>query len=130
MRRRLARRLSNGMAARSCVGGFPARPQLFKWHGQGALPPLAAGVEILARSEAAPVEALGLAGNPRVVGIQFDNHVGPADVDKWLQADAAWAFSGSGADPAAIMARARVVDAEMGREFRHFMANFLRLALS
>ncbi len=110
--------------------GLPARLKLFKWHGQGVLPPLPSGIEILAQSSAAPVEALGVAGNPKVVGVQFDNHVGPGDVEMWLQADAAWALSGSGADPAAIMAAARAQDAEMGREFRRFMDNFLRLALS
>jgi hypothetical protein len=56
--------------------------------------------------------------------------VGPADVEKWLQADAAWALSGSGAEPAAVMATARAVEVEMAREFRIFMDNFLRLALS
>ncbi len=116
--------------AHPVLQGLPARPKLFKWHGQGVLPPLPPGIELLAQSDAAPVEALGVAGNPRVVGVQFDNHVGPADVEKWLQADAAWALSGSGADPAAIMATARAQDAEMGREFRRFMDNFLRLALS
>ncbi len=110
--------------------GFPARPRLFKWYGQGVLPPLPAGIEILARSAAAPVEALGPAGNPRVIGLQFDNHAGPADVEKWLRFDAAWALSGSGADPAAVADEARRQEAEMGREFRRFMANFLRLALA
>ena len=109
--------------------GFPARPHLFKWHGQGVLPPLPTGVEILARSAAAPVEALGLAGNPKVVGLQFDNHAAPADVEKWLKFDAAWALSGSGAEPAAVCATAQSLEAEMGREFRRFMDNFLRLAL-
>lgn len=110
--------------------GFPAHPRLFKWHGQGVLPPLPPGIKVLARSAAAPVEALGLVGNPKVVGLQFDNHVGQADVEKWLQADAAWALSGSGAEPAAVMATARAMEAEMAREFRIFMDNFLRLALS
>ena len=110
--------------------GFPARPDLFKWHGQGVLPPLPPGVDILARSAAAPVEALGLAGNPKVIGLQFDNHADPSDVEKWLQFDAAWALSDTGADPAAIMATARLQDAEMGRHFRRFMDNFLRLALA
>ena len=71
--------------AHPVLQGLPARPQLFKWHGQGVLPPLPPGIEILAQSAAAPVEALGVAGNPRVVGVQFDNHVGPADVEKWLK---------------------------------------------
>lgn len=109
--------------------GWPGAPRLFKWHGQGVLPPLPAGIEILARSAAAPVEALGVAGNPKVVGVQFDNHVGPADVEKWLKFDAAWALSNSGTDPTAIMATVKSQDVEMGREFRRFMDNFLRLAL-
>ena len=110
--------------------GFPARPDLFKWHGQGVLPPLPPGIEILARSAEAPVEALGLAGNPKVVGLQFDNHAGPADVEKWLKFDAAWALSESGADAAAIVATAKTREVEMGREFRGFMDNFLHLALA
>lgn len=110
--------------------GLPARPKLFKWHGQGVLPPLPAGITILARSAAAPVEALGVADNPKVVGVQFDNHVGPADVEKWLKFDGEWALSGSGSDPAAVVATARVQDAEIGREFRRFMDNFLRLVFS
>ncbi len=110
--------------------GFPARPDLFKWHGQGVLPPLPAGINILARSPAVPVEALGLAGNPRIIGLQFDNHAGPADVEKWLKFDADWALAGSGADPAAITATARNLEAEIGPHFRGFMKNFLRLALA
>jgi GMP synthase-like glutamine amidotransferase len=109
--------------------GLPARPQLFKWHGQGVLPPLAPGLDLLAQSAAAPVEALGVRGNPKVVGVQFDNHAGPADVAKWLKFDADWALSGSGADPAGIIATAKAQEAEMGREFRRFMQNFLALAL-
>ena len=110
--------------------GFPARPDLFKWHGQGVLPPLPPGINILARSAAAPVEALGPAGNPKVLGLQFDNHAGPADVEKWLKFDAAWALGESGADAAAIVATAKTREAEMGREFRGFMNNFLNLALA
>ncbi|MCL4500256.1 MAG: type 1 glutamine amidotransferase [Deltaproteobacteria bacterium] len=110
--------------------GISARPKLFKWHGQGVLPPLPAGIEILAHSDAAPVEAVGVAGNPKVVGVQFDNHVGPNDVEKWLKADAAWALSGSEVDPAAVMAAARAQDAEMSQEFHRVMRNFLRLARS
>jgi hypothetical protein len=95
------------------------------------MPPLPAGIEILARSAAAPVEALGPVGNPKVVGLQFDNHVGPADVEKWLKFDAAWALSESGADQAtAIVAAAKTREAEMGRDFRRFMDNFLHLALA
>jgi GMP synthase (glutamine-hydrolysing) len=110
--------------------GLPPKLDLFKWHGQGVLPPLPPEVEILAQSAAAPVEALGLKGNPRVLGLQFDNHAGPQDVAQWLHHDAAWALSGSGADPAAIKAAAAVKAAAMGAQFRLFMANFLRLALA
>ncbi len=109
--------------------GWPVRPRLFKWHGQGVLPPLPEGIDLLARSVAAPVEALGLAASPKVVGLQFDNHAGPADIERWLQFDAAWALSGSGAEVAAVLAAARSEEDEMGRNFRRFMSNFLRLAL-
>ena len=68
------RRIDPGRPGASRLSGLAVAAHLFKWHGQGVLPPLPAGVEILARSAAAPVEALGLAGNPRVVGVQFDNH--------------------------------------------------------
>jgi len=105
--------------------GLPQRLPLFKWHGQGILPPLPEGLTILADSQAAPVEALGLRDNPRVVGVQFDNHVGAADVAQWLKADGEWALAGSGADPEALMTRARSREAELGRGFRQFFRNFL-----
>ncbi len=108
--------------------GLVSPVRLFKWHGQGALPPLPPGLEILARSVAAPVEAVGLTGNPRVVGLQFDNHAGPQDVARWLEADRDWALSGTGVDPEAVKAEAAQQEEPMGREFRHFMRNFLRLA--
>ena len=115
--------------AHAAFQGLPSPLPLFKWHGQGVLPPLPPEVEILARSAAAPVEALGLAGNPRVVGLQFDNHAGALDVAKWLEHDREWALGGTGVDPEAVMAQARRQEADMGREFRGFMNNFLRLAL-
>jgi hypothetical protein len=106
---------------------LPPNLNLFKWHGQGVLPPLAPGVSLLARSSAAPVEALGLADNPRVVGLQFDNHAAALDVAAWLQHDGAWALTDTGADPEAMVATALAQEAAMGREFRRFMENFLRL---
>jgi GMP synthase (glutamine-hydrolysing) len=110
--------------------GLPSPLPLFKWHGQGVLPPLPPGVEILARSAAAPVEALGLTGNPRVVGLQFDNHAGIPDVAQWLEHDRDWALAGTGVDPQAVIAAAGVQEAKMGREFRRFFQNWLRLALA
>ena len=107
--------------------GLPPKLNLFKWHGQGVLPPLPAGVSLLAKSAAAPVEALGLDDNPRVVGLQFDNHAAAADVATWLQHDGEWALTGSGADPEAMVERAVAQEAAMGREFRRFMENFFRL---
>jgi GMP synthase (glutamine-hydrolysing) len=107
--------------------GLPPTFNLFKWHGQGVLPPLPAGVSLLARSAAAPVEALGLADNPRVVGLQFDNHAAALDVAAWLQHDGEWALTGSGADPAAVVASAVAQEAAMGQEFRRFMDNFFQL---
>jgi GMP synthase-like glutamine amidotransferase len=110
--------------------GLPPQLNLFKWHGQGVLPPLPAGVSLLARSAAAPVEALGLLDNPRVVGLQFDNHAAALDVANWLKHDGEWALAGSGADPAAMVASAAAQEADMGREFRRFMENFFRLIRS
>jgi GMP synthase-like glutamine amidotransferase len=107
--------------------GLSSRLQLFKWHGQGVLPPLPPGVSLLAQSAAAPVEALGLNGNPRVLGLQFDNHVGAAEVEAWLRHDGDWALSGWEADPDAIIATARAQEAAMGQEFRRFLNNFWRL---
>lgn len=113
--------------AHPAFAGLPPRLALFKWHGQGVLPPLPAGVSILAHSTAAPVEALGLDGNPRVVGLQFDNHAGAQDVARWLQHDRDWALSGSGVDPEALAAAAQKQEAAMGEEFQRFMRNYLRL---
>ena len=110
--------------------GLPAQLNLFKWHGQGVLPPLPEGVSLLARSAAAPVEALGLIDNPKVLGLQFDNHAAAVDVATWLKHDGEWALSGSGVDPEAMVATAVAQEAAMGREFRRFMENFFRLIWS
>ena len=107
---------------------LPREMDLFKWHGQGVLPPLPRGVEHLARSRTVPVEALGLTGKPQVVGLQYDNHVGAKDVKQWLEHDADWALAGSGADPQEILKTAAAKEEEMGRLFSQFMANFLQLA--
>jgi GMP synthase-like glutamine amidotransferase len=107
--------------------GLPPQLNLFKWHGQGVLPPLPAGVSLLAGSAAAPVEALGLEDNPRVVGLQFDNHAAAVDVAAWLKHDGEWALAGTGADPEAMIARALAQEAAMGRDFRRFMENFFQL---
>ena len=110
--------------------GLPSQMRLFKWHGQGVLPPLPPEVTILATSAAAPVEALGVAGHPRVVGLQFDNHAAARDVEKWLNHDRQWALAGTGVDPEALVATAKSTEAAMGQEFRRFFANFLRLVRS
>jgi GMP synthase (glutamine-hydrolysing) len=107
--------------------GLPQQFNLFKWHGQGVLPPLPEGVSLLAESAAAPVEALGLADNPRVVGLQFDNHAAAVDVANWLRHDGEWALEGSGADPEAMVTTALAREAAMGQEFHRFMDNFLQL---
>jgi len=108
--------------------GLPREMELFKWHGQGVLPPLPRGVELLARSRTVPVEALGLTGNPKVVGLQYDNHAGAGDVRRWLEHDGDWALSGSGADPRVILETAAAKEEAMGRLFQQFMGNFLKLA--
>jgi GMP synthase-like glutamine amidotransferase len=108
--------------------GLNRELELFKWHGQGVLMPVPHGLAVLATSAAAKVEALGIIGNPRVVGMQFDNHAGPEDVKRWLKHDAEWALSGSGADPEAVLSRAAAAAPEMGRCFRRLMHNFCRSA--
>ena len=107
--------------------GLGPQLNLFKWHGQGVLPPLPGRGRPPGRSAAAPVEALGLEDNPKVVGLQFDNHAAAVDVATWRKHDGQWALTGSGADPAAMVACAVAQEAAMGREFRRFMANFFRL---
>lgn len=108
--------------------GLPARFPLFSWHGQGVLPPLPPGLEVLASSPEVPVQALGWADHPQVVGLQFDNHAGPGDVARWLKADAAWALQDSGVEAAGLLAEARRHDPEVGRWCRLFLGNFCRLA--
>ena len=108
--------------------GLPAEWPLFKWHGQGVIMPVPHGLEILATSPAAPVEALGIIDNPRVVGLQFDNHADARDVAKWLDHDGDWALAGSGVDPDKLLAQAPREEAPMGEIFRRFMGNFFRLA--
>lgn len=119
--------LSSQGRAHPAFQGWPRYLDLFKWHGQGVLPPLPEEVEILAHSPAVPVEALGLAGNPKVLSLQFDNHAGGADVRKWLEHDGPWALSGSGADPQSMMQEAAAKEETIGRLFRQFMGNFLQL---
>jgi GMP synthase (glutamine-hydrolysing) len=119
--------LTGAGLAHPAFQGLPAQLNLFKWHGQGVLPPLPPGLSLLASSAAAPVEALGLTDNPRVLGLQFDNHAAAVDVAAWLKHDGEWALSGSGADPEAMLATAVAQEAAMGREFRLFMQNFFRL---
>jgi GMP synthase-like glutamine amidotransferase len=108
--------------------GLPPEFRLFKWHGQGVLMPVPQGLEILATSPAAPVEALGIMGNPRVVSLQFDNHANAQDAAKWLAHDREWALAGSDVDPEALLAQAPREEAAMGESFRHFMGNFCRVA--
>ena len=108
--------------------GLPAQFPLFKWHGQGVSLPVPPGLEVLATSLAAPVEALGIMDNPRVVGLQFDNHADARDVAKWLTHDGDWALSGSGVSPEALLSQAPVEEASMGEIFRGFMGNFFRIA--
>lgn len=108
--------------------GLPAEFRLFKWHGQGVLPPVPAGVEILAASPAAPVEALGIIGNPRVISLQFDNHADAQDAAQWLAHDQEWALAGSGVVPEALRSQALKEEAAIGENFRGFLGNFFRIA--
>lgn len=108
--------------------GLPVDFPLFKWHGQGVFMPVPHGLAILATSEAIRVEALGIIDNPRVIGLQFDNHAAAQDTATWLANDRDWALSGSNLDPEALLSRARQEEAVIGTTFRRFMGNFCRLA--
>ncbi|MFZ2088084.1 MAG: type 1 glutamine amidotransferase [Desulfobaccales bacterium] len=108
--------------------GLPPEFRMFKWHGQGVLPPLPPELEILAASEAAPVEALGIKGNPRVVGLQFDNHADDQDATKWLAHDREWALAASGLVPEVLLSQAPGEQAAIQATFSRFMGNFFRIA--
>lgn len=121
-------RLTPRGMAHPAFEGLPRELDLFKWHGQGVHLPIPLGLSILATSPTATVEALGIIDNPRVVGLQFDNHAGPQDMKRWLDNDADWALSGSGADPAAILAQGRALAPVMGKYFQRFLGNFCHTA--
>ncbi len=109
--------------------GLPVELPLFKWHGQGVFMPVPQGLSILATSDATPVEALGIIDNPRVIGLQFDNHAEAQDTATWLAHDRDWALSGSGVDPEAMLSQAREKEATIGPTFSRFMGNFFRIAV-
>ena len=108
--------------------GLPVDFPLFKWHGQGVFMPVPPGLAILATSDATPVEALGILDNPRVVGLQFDNHADARDAATWLAHDREWALAGSDVDPEALPRQAREREAEIGATFHRFLGNFFRIA--
>jgi len=108
--------------------GLPSALRLFKWHGQGVFTPIPHGLELLASSPAAPVEALGIMGNPRVVGLQFDNHANATDRATWLAHDRDWALSGVEVTPEALLSQAPDEEAALGENFRRLMGNFFRIA--
>lgn len=108
--------------------GLPVDLPLFKWHGQGVFLPIPHGLAILATSEATPVEALGIIDNPRIVGLQFDNHAEARDTATWLAHDRDWALGGGNVDPEVLLAQVREKEALIGPTFHRFMGNFFRLA--
>jgi GMP synthase-like glutamine amidotransferase len=106
--------------------GLPVNFPLFKWHGQGVFMPVPHGLDILVTSKAAPVEAIGIIENPRVVGLQFDNHADARDAATWLAHDREWALTGTEVDPEALPSQAQEKEVVIGDTFRRFMGNFLR----
>jgi len=108
--------------------GLPDSLRLFKWHGQGVLLPVPHDLAILATSPAAPVEALGIMGNPKVVGLQYDNHASALDAATWLAHDRDWALAGTEVVPEMLLTQAREEEAALGEQFRQFMRNFFRVA--
>lgn len=107
--------------------GLPTELRLFKWHGQGVFMRVPLGLSILATSPATPVEALGIIGNPRVIGLQFDNHATAQDAAKWLAHDQEWALSGTDVDPEAFFSQAQAEEAALGEGFRRLIGNFFRI---
>ena len=116
-------------AAHPAFKGLPGRFSTFKWHGQAVKMPFpqGSGLEILASSKECPVEAVSLGGNPRVVGLQFDNHADPTDAAAWLAADHEWATDGTGINGEKMLAKGRELEGEMRDWFGRFFENFLAL---
>lgn len=121
-------RLTNEGEAHPAFRRLPKSFPAFKWHGQGVLPPVPDAVEILAESPEVPVEAIGLRGEPRIVGLQFDNHAGAEDAARWLAEDREWASSGTNLVPEDFLARAAAEERSIEAWFLAFMENFLRAA--
>ncbi len=121
-------RLTPAGRAHPVFQGLPTELRLFKWHGQGVIPPLPEGMEILMSSDAAVVEALGLRGNPRVVGLQFDNHADARDAARWLAHDRDWALAGTDVVPEVLGSQALKEEKAIGPHFRRFLENFFHLA--
>ncbi|MGQ9590799.1 MAG: type 1 glutamine amidotransferase [Planctomycetota bacterium] len=124
-------RLTPEGKAHPAFRGLPESFPLFKWHGQGVLPPLPPEVDVLATSPGVEVEAIGFRGNPRILGLQFDNHAGAEDAARWLAEDRAWAASETDLAhlaPEEFAARAAAEEPRIGRWFRAFLESFLALA--
>ncbi len=123
-----AGRLTNEGRAHPAFRGLPETFPLFKWHGQAVLPPVPDGLEVLAESQEVAVEAIGLRGEPKVIGLQFDNHAGAEDAARWLAEDREWASSGTDLSEEAFLARAAAEERSIEAWFLAFLENFLRVA--
>jgi GMP synthase-like glutamine amidotransferase len=110
--------------------GLPDCFPVFKWHGQAVKEPLPGHVEILATSVDCQIEAIGVAGRPHILGMQFDNHSASGqEVASWLDNDEDWLAS----LPDVTVNRREMLEAaerhgmEIECEFDMIFANFLGL---
>jgi len=107
---------------------LPSTMPLFKWHAQAVLPPVAKRVEILVTSHDCEVEAISLKGNPRVVGLQFDNHAGTKqDVATWIEGDQDWLAKPPEVNTGAMLADAAKYETHMGEQFELVFNNYMKL---
>ncbi|MEW6219445.1 MAG: type 1 glutamine amidotransferase [Thermodesulfobacteriota bacterium] len=105
---------------------------LFKWHGQTVLEPLPHNLTVLMTSAECQVEAIGVAGRPHLLGLQFDNHAGsPEEVAGFLASDRSWfeaMVAGKDLAPERILADARQHQDIIAGQFHRFFDNFVTLA--
>lgn len=101
---------------------------LFKWHSQAVQLPLPKHVEILATSTECQVEAISVHENPRLVGLQFDNHAATiTNVREWIKSDQEWLSQIPDLNPEAILDSAARLETLIGKQFEVMFHNFLEL---
>jgi GMP synthase-like glutamine amidotransferase len=108
---------------------FPQHLPLFKWHSQAVQEPLPSSINILATSAECQIEAISLQDRPHILGLQFDNHAGPANIKHWLAMDSKWlsSLTDREIDPVKILADAEKYRDVVGSQFTKLFDNFFSL---